>query len=145
MIYGFSFSYTPSDTARGVKEEFRLEPLAEISWGDPSLYVAGTRMTEERLYAGLRYNIKPFQERWIALWESSVFPAVSGVGSASVTKGYSAKLDSYKSALKEAAREYLRKRYFNKPKEVTGELILTAAPYCVVDAGEYIGADKPVF
>jgi hypothetical protein len=137
MIYGFTFSYTPLDRARGIEEEFSLVPQAEIPSGDPSLAVIDTRTTDERFFADLRYSVRLFQERWMRGWESSVLPVVSGIGTGRVSEGHTAKLVSYREAVKEAARGYLRQRLQNKPKEVRGEVILVSSTYCVVDAGAY--------
>jgi hypothetical protein len=39
QIYGWSFYYDVGERARGIEEVFELNPLGEIRWGDPRLYV----------------------------------------------------------------------------------------------------------
>ena len=39
MIYGWTFTYIPSDKARQVSETFTLMPVAQVAWGNPRLRV----------------------------------------------------------------------------------------------------------
>lgn len=137
MIYGFSFSYTPLDRARGVKEEFYLSPHAEIPWGDPDLVVLDSGVQGDRFCARIRYTVKLFQERWISGWESATLPIVSGIGVGKVSSGYTEKLASYRDAIREAVRGDQRLKIPNKPREIRGDVVLVSAPYCIVDAGTY--------
>lgn len=137
MIFGFAFEYTPSDTAREVKEIFTLEPIAQIPWGDERLSVMDTRREEEKLIARIRYDIASYQKPWLTLWQSSSIPAASARGTDNALLGIEAKIGSIKDGVKEAVRAYLRQRVYNKPKRITGEVLLCEPPRIFVDAGAY--------
>ncbi len=138
MIYGFDFDYTPPDAARGVGEVFTLKPVAEIPWSDPRLRVLDTRVEDGRLIARIVYTLAPFQESWVQGWDSEVYPDWSATGSGSFYRGFSEKLASYRDAIKEAIRGYLRSRVYNKPREVRGEAVLRGAPSTIMSAGKYL-------
>ncbi len=138
MIYGFTFSYTPADSARKITEEFSLEPLALISWGDPNLEVMDTRVEERRLYARIQYAPRDFQQAWLAGWDSNGIPAAAGEGRSSFIRDRLDKVPVIEEAVKQAVREYVRKRVFDKPREITGSVILRKAPVIHSMSGEYM-------
>ncbi len=137
MLYGFDFVYTPADPARGVADRFKLTPVAEIPWGDPGLHVLQTRTDGSRLFASLLYSLAPFQERWKQSWDSNLFPTASGRGSGSYYGGFPQKLASYRDAIKEAIRGYLRARVYNRPREVRGEVALEGSPSTIIESAKY--------
>lgn len=138
MVYGFEFDYAPPDSARGVVERFELTPVAQIPWGDSGLSVLGTRVERARFIATLLYVLKPIQEGWKRGWDSNLFPTVSASGQGSYNLGFAAKLDSYNDAIKQAIRDYVRARVYNRPKEITGAVVLRGTPYTVIDSGKYV-------
>jgi len=137
MIYGFSFHYTPSDRARGVDELFELDLIHSIPWGDENLRIIGGSVDREYYRAGIRYELEDFQQRRLDYWESNMFPMVSGSGSGDLFVGREGKHEAIRQAVKNAVRNYLRPRYFNKPMEITGEAVPVEVPYVVIDAGGY--------
>lgn len=138
MIYGFSFSYTPVDPARGIPGSFSVKPIAEIKWGDPHLRVLDTRVDNGRLTARILYTMVPFQETWTQGWDSNVFPSATGRGTSRYFLSYDQKMASYKDAMKEAIRGYLRQRIFNRPRKVVGQFVLRGSPQTIIDAGRYV-------
>ena len=137
MIYGFRFVYVPSDETRRVKEEFLLEPVYQLAWGDPGLQVRQSRKEGDMLIARVRHNLEEYQIDRIEGWKSNVFPVSSGRGSASIMKGYKEKITAIQKAIKEAVREYARQKVYNKPRRVTGEVLLLETPRIIIDAGSY--------
>ena len=137
MIYGFSFRYTPSDNGRRVEEVFELKPLHEIPWGDENLRLVRTTVDREFYRAELRYELEDFQRGRIAFWESNTIPTAAGTGVGDLFIGREGKYEAIRQGIKEAVRNYLRPRSFNKPREITGEIILTGVPYIIIDAGGY--------
>ncbi|RKX76145.1 MAG: hypothetical protein DRP87_12735 [Spirochaetes bacterium] len=137
MIYGFRFVYTPLDLTRNVEEVFILEPLSRILWGDKNLKVESTRTDDDRLYARVRYRLADFQQDWLKLWESTTLPTASGTGRGDLFGGYKEKFTALRQGIKQAIRDYLRERVFNKPKEIRGEVLLMGAPYTIIDSGTY--------
>ncbi len=137
MIYGFRFVYVPPDETRRVKEEFLLEPVYQLAWGDPGLQVRQSRKEEDILIARVRYNLEEYQVDRIEGWKSNVFPTSSGRGSASILMGYKEKVTAIQKAVKEAIREYARQKVYNKPRRITGEVLLMEIPRIIIDAGSY--------
>jgi hypothetical protein len=142
MIYGYTFSYTPYDKQRAITEYFHLEPLSEITWGDPHLKVIESKVSGKRLYITVSYTCMDFQMSRLAAWQSLAIPAACGRGTGDYFKGYAEMKTSLENAMKEAVRDYMRKRTFNKPKEINGELLLLDMPATIIRAGEYITTAK---
>ena len=138
MIYGYRFTYTPYDRARDVQEEFGLDPIAEIPWGDPGLKIIRTEVQDKRFYGKLYYHLKDYQFSRISSWETNTLPTSQGQGEDSFLKGQTAKIGSFQEAVKQAIREYARKRIYNKPKRITGEVLLVAQPHTIIDSGAYL-------
>lgn len=142
MIYGYRFSYTPYDKQRAIAEYFHLKPLSEIKWGDPHLKVIESEVFEKRLYITVSYTCMEFQIARLLAWQSLAIPAASGRGTGDYFKGYVEMKTSMENAMKEAVRDYMQKRTFNKPKEINGELLLLDMPDTIIRAGEYITTAK---
>lgn len=137
MIFGFTFSYTPSDRARNIPEEFTLLPASEISWSDPNLFVRETRREGSRVYARLRYALHDFQETWYESALSNIMGGSAGAGEAPIFAGYKERLTSIENSVKNAVREYARGRIDNKPRKITGTVFLNSAPRIEVVSGVY--------
>jgi hypothetical protein len=142
MIYGFSFTYTPSDNKRGVEELFILSLNAEIQWGDPNLKVISSEIRDNRLYCKIIYSLTDAQNLRRISWNSNVIPTAGGEGGADYFQGYVSKMESIKAAIREAIRNYVRLRVFNKPKEIAGEILLLEEPYTIIQSGQYVSSVK---
>ena len=137
MIYGFDIKYTPLDLSRQVKEYLEVTPLASIPWGDKKLEVVDTWFKNEKLSMQVRYFLDRTQITRLKLWESNIFPDSEGTGVVSIFAGHSGKIESIKTGIKEALRNYLRLRTKNKPREITCRVLLKEPPYTIMDAGGY--------
>jgi len=139
MIYGFGFTYTPGDSTRGVSDEFVLTPVAEISWGDPGLRIVDAWVDETRLFAKVEYDLHSFQEDRRRAWGSTAVPTAAGVGESNMflAPAPESKRRSLEAAFREALRNHLRPIHFNKPREITGEILLWQPPAVVIRAGTY--------
>ena len=138
MIYGFSFSYTPSDAARKVEDRFELSPLAEIPWGSPRLVVLDTGTEETRMSARIVYSLTDQEAARRAAWGSNTVAQATGSGEAGIMGGPGERLTSLKEAVKNAVREHLRSRIYNKPREVSGEVLLWEGPETARRSGAYV-------
>ncbi|HEQ70903.1 MAG TPA: hypothetical protein ENN69_00295 [Spirochaetia bacterium] len=138
MIYGYSFTYIPGDRARGVKEEFILEPVAMIEWGDPNLTLIQRTYENNRFYGRFTYELAGFQEKRIASWRTIAIPTDSGKGEGQLILGLEGKRLSRVQAVKYAVRNLLRPALLNKPREVRGRVLLLEGPETVMHAGMYI-------
>ena len=137
MIYGYRFSYTPSDRARGVQDRFELTPLGEVMWGDPRLKILDIEKRESRMFGKISYTLASFQEERRTAWGSNTIPTSTGRGERNVLEGVPAKIGSFEESIKQAIRDYARKRIFNKPREITGEALLWENPRTMINSGAY--------
>jgi hypothetical protein len=137
MIYGFSFEYVPYDSARGIAEEFNIESVHMIPWGDSGLKLKDGRYENGRYSADISYTLSEDQLPWAASWDSNIFPEVISRGEGSFYKGFEGKIESIKNAVKQAARDYLTQRIYNKPRRITGKARLNTVPVITVDSGKY--------
>ncbi len=138
MIYGYRFLYVPADEARSVREEFRLEPIGEVAWGDPALRILETERRDGRLYARLEYRLAESQAARRAAWSSNTIPAAAGTGEGSLFRGPGQKRTALEAAIREAIRNHLRPKIFNKPREVRGEVLLWGEPRTLIRASAYV-------
>jgi hypothetical protein len=138
MIYGFTFSYTPSDMLRNVAEAFSFEPVRELGDVDKQrISYTQPRIEGSRLYCWVDFERTAnmiFQKKQ---WESVKSLRVSGRGSGRLEDGFAGILDASRDALKNAVREYGRSIAKNKLKEITGTAIITGTPKIGINSGKY--------
>ncbi len=138
MIYGWRFSYTPSDRARRVEESFSLEPIAEISPDDPLLRIREPIAEYPRLYAWAEYPLDEARARRVRGWSSVLYPTAKGRGRGERVAGAGGIKAAYEAAALNAVRELARKRTKNKPREVRGEVLLRESPRLFADQGWFV-------
>ena len=137
MVFGWTFSWTPSDVSRKVADRFDLVPVAGIPWGSDRLSVRQTSVEETRLFAQVSYTMTPAEQLRREAWAGAVVDAATGTGGAPTMKGREAKLEALRNAIKDAVRNHLRTRIFNKPREIRGEVVLWDDPQVWVASGSY--------
>jgi hypothetical protein len=139
MIYGYRFRYIPGDRVRQIEEEFTITPVAEILWGDPNMEIADAHIRDNLFFLKVTYRLQEFQLARRRAWSSNSLEAASGLGSHSVFTATSpeGKQLALREALKNAVREALRPVHFNKPREVTGEILLWSEPHTIIQSGAY--------
>ena len=128
MIYGWEFVYTPADPNRNVQRYFELTPLGTIPWGDPRLTVRSVHDEYSRLYGLIDYRPSQIDRRRRGAWSGSDVDTAAGVGTAPLQDGFLGKQEAIHGAIRNAVREYLRRRRLNRPREAIGSLILQEAP-----------------
>ena len=138
MVYGWSFDYEPGDLARKVQERFVLTPLAEVSWGSPRLRVTETEVSDTRLWARIAYTLSDEESRRRVAWDSNTADLSTGEGTAAIQDGDAGRTKSLESAIQDAIRRSLDTRYVNKPREVTGEVVLWTDPVVLAKSGQWI-------
>ncbi len=137
MIYGYRFSYTPFDRRRGVDEQFTLEPIASIPWGDPALTVIATRQEGGRHLARIQYVMVDHQARRHTAWQSRSVSRSAGTGQVSLWPGIEQKQLAVEDAVRMAVRERLRVMSPNKPAAAHGRVVLAAPPRIWILSGAY--------
>jgi hypothetical protein len=142
MIYGFNFSYIPQDKKRHVAERFDLSPVARIIPGDTHLKIISTEQQDKMLFTKIEYRPADFQITRRTAWLSNAIPSSEGKGEGDLFKGYHQKITSYEQAIKNAIRNLLRPRYFNKPRRITGQALIEEAPQIFIASGKYVSLVK---
>ncbi len=142
MVYGWSFFYIPGDKARKVDEVFELTPLALITAGSPRLRVIETEVSATRLYARVAYTMDAEEAGRRAAWDSNTADMSTGMGTADVIAGPAARAASLSNAIRDAIRLALDTRYLNKPRQITGDVVLWEDPTVLVRAGTYTTSAK---
>jgi hypothetical protein len=137
MVYGWTFVWTPGDVSRKVQDRFDLVPVAEIPWGSERLSARQTQVEEARLFAQVSYTMTPAEQLRRESWAGAVVDAATGTGEAITMKGRQAKLEALANAIKDAVRNHLHTRIFNKPREIRGEAVLWEDPQVWVGQGAY--------
>lgn len=137
MIYGFDFMYTPEYRARGVEPLFELVPVSGISWGDPRLVIREIRDDRETLYGLIDYSLSPADHSRVRSWQQIDVDRAAGSGSAPLRAGLDGKFSAIEEALRSAVRFHLQGRYRNRPREVTGTVVLREAPRIRTVSGTY--------
>ena len=138
MVYGWKFSYTPYDKIRGVEEEFEFEAVQNLSESQKStIKYAKPWRDETNLYAWAEYKRDENQIALYKSWESIVNPKIRGVGYAKLSEGFDGIQKATQEALKEAVRNYERKKIKTKPKEISGTVLMVAPPQIGISSGRY--------
>lgn len=135
MIYGYDFSYTPSDVSRQVAEEFTLTPIYQIPWGDEHLSYLGYREENEKIQMAFRYFPRDYEQARLRGWRSANLVNVGGQASVHDRNDLASREESFHQAVKEALRNYFRQIVANKPMRLSGSLALDGMPRHYVDGG----------
>ena len=140
MVYGWKFTYTPSDKTRAVNEFFELEEIQNFEPLISKITYEAPWISEEdaRLNCWVCFKRDAFQERNFQLWSSIRNPSVGGRGYGSIEKGFSGIVDASKDAVKNGIRDYFRNEIKNKPKEISGVLIIRKNPVIGIVSGKYV-------
>jgi hypothetical protein len=152
QIYGWSFHYDVGERARGIEEVFDLNPLGEIRWGDPGLYVTHadfinweSQSTTYRfatfLTAWMDYRPTDAQRRRLEMWQKGNIRPAQAVGYSSLGGSgenptwLSIKKDALEDSARAAVRAMLQGSEKNRPKEVTGFICLESFPLFYMVSG----------
>jgi hypothetical protein len=137
MVYGWTFTYIPGDKERRVQESFVLTPVAEIPWGSPRLVVRETEVEDQKLWARLSYTMNADEALRRAAWDSNTAELSTGRGKAAANAGPPGKGASLQDAIRDAIRLSLDTRFVNKPRQISGEVVLWDDPQAFVRSGVY--------
>jgi hypothetical protein len=145
MVYGWEFSYTPSDTARSVAEQFSLEPFGTrqqsprtLSEADIArISYAGPREENNQVSCWVDFALDDTMILLRKQWRSVSYRRITGRGFAPFAGGLDAIKQAAADALKNAVREYARGLEKNKPKEIEGRVVIVNNPSIGINAGKY--------
>lgn len=137
MIYGWKFVYTPSDVVRGVEEYLEVVPIQEFGSADVINY-SDAFFENNRVTVWCTYTRKDFQIQNYELWASIKNPVVKGKGMCEVRKGFEGIEIAARNAVKDAVRQHYRGEIKNKPKEISGSLLIRQPPLVGINEGQYV-------
>ena len=137
MVYGWDFVYTPSDKARNVEEFFEIKERALSPIEIYGISYSSPWVQNERLNCWCEYTRTPAQIHNYNLWSSIQNPTIQGYGYGNISDGFDGIVDAAKDALKKAVREHYRGKIKNKPKEITGSVLIRKEPLIGIDEGRY--------
>ena len=149
LVYGWNFVYVPSDKSRGVEEYLEVTPVlspstssgtAKNSSGTSGFDIkySSVWIENNRFNCWVDYTRTPHEVQTYNLWSSIQNPAIQGRGFGDMSLGFEGIKQAAEDALKNAVREYYRNTIKNKPKEITGSVLLRKTPMIGVDAGRYV-------
>ena len=138
MVYGWNFVYVPYDKARGVEEYLEVTEIVSADVIRGGITYASPWLTESTFNCWAEYTRTDSQVQTYKLWESIQNPVISGIGYAPVEKGFEGIEEAARESLKDAIRNYYRKTIKNKPKEITGAVLIRKFPTLGIDAGRYV-------
>ena len=137
LVYGWNFSYTPSDKTRGVEEYLEVTPVrAEKSKFD--IQYSSVWIENNRFNCWVDYTRTDYEVQTYNLWASIQNPTIQGRGFGDLSLGFEGIQQAAQDALKNAVREYYRNTIKNKPKEITGRVLLRKTPMIGIDSGRYV-------
>ncbi len=149
MVYGWSFTYRPVDPDRKVAEFLDVTPLGRIvgTTGDAATSRAlavSTKLDEDNgvLTVLFRYYMKPFEASRRLAWASVDLDQAAGTGKTKAVDRLESRLDALRQAVKEAVRNLLRPKIYNRPQEIRGEALLREVPRYYLDSGQYVCSAK---
>lgn len=138
MVCGWSFTYTPSDKTRNVEEFFEFKPLRDYPNLESDIKYTEPWVEENKLQCWIEFRCPPHLTAWRNTWKTLGYQRISGRGQGKLVEGFDGIHQAATTALKEAVREYARSITKNKPKEITGEVLLTGLPSIGLKSGRYI-------
>ncbi len=146
LVYGWNFTYTPSDITRGVGEYFEIVSIITIANNDENLRYTDAIIADEEsmVESWVEYDLTKRMVYERHRWHTGGYPSIAGKGESSVFEGVEGVMLACEEAAKNAIRNYARDVVKNKPKEITGKILLTDFPSYYIDAGKYV-ADLDFF
>lgn len=138
MVYGWEFSYVPSDKARGVEEELEVTEIMPSDLIAGGISYVSPWIENNRLNYWCEYHRTPAQIQNYDLWSSIRNPKIQGRGYGPLSDGFDGIKTASKEALKDAIRAYYRNVIKNKPKEIRGSVLIRDMPTIGITSGRYV-------
>ena len=138
MVYGWNFVYVPSDKARGVEEILEITEIVSSDVIRDGITYTSPWISDNNLNCWVEYTRTDSQVQSYNLWASIQNPVIGGIGYGAIEKGFEGIEEAARESLKDAIRNYYRKTIKNKPKEITGSVLIRKFPTLGIDAGRYV-------
>lgn len=137
MVYGWDFVYVPSDKARGVEEYFEITEIHSVGDSFNKISYSSPWIDDTLLKCWCEYNRTKVEIDNYKSWSSIIHPLIRGKGYGSIELGFDGIREAAKDSLKNAVREYFRGKVKNKPKEISGSVLIKNEPLLGIDSGRY--------
>jgi hypothetical protein len=138
MLNGWNFEYTPSDKKRRVEEFWDFSLINEFNPQINTLEFNNIHPEDNKLISWVHCKRTNAQISYYKSWLSVIHPKIKGIGKASVELEFEGIKEACSQAAKNAVREYWRTQIKNKPKEISGKLLLIGNPRIYIKEGQYI-------
>ena len=138
MVYGWNFVYVPYDKARGVDEYLEITEIVPSDVIRGGIKYTSPWISDHNLNCWVEYTRTDSQVQSYNLWASIQNPVIAGIGYGSVEKGFEGIEEAARESLKAAIRNHYRKTIKNKPKEITGSVLIRKFPTLGIDSGRYV-------
>ena len=138
MVYGWDFVYVPSDKARGVEEYLEIREIVSADVIRGGITYTSPWIENNSLNCWVEYTRTDSQVQSYNLWASIQNPVIAGIGYGSIEKGFEGIEEAARESLKAAIRNHYRKTIKNKPKEITGSVLIRKFPTLGIDSGRYV-------
>ncbi len=142
LVYGWKFTYVPSDKTRGVEEYFEIEPVQKLADGQKNdggtIEYSSVWIENNRFNCWVDFTRTDHQVQTYNLWASIQNPTIQGRGYGDLTKGFEGIKEAAVDSVKNAVRSYYRNLIKNKPKQITGAVLLRKTPLLGIDSGRYV-------
>ncbi len=137
MVYGWEFDYTPSDRLRGVAEYFEVKEIRPFDEEAKKIYYEKPWFDFSKVHCWANFERDDAMVQSYDQWSDVRNPRIMGVGGGKIQKGFEGIQDAAQNALKDAVRTYYRKILRNKPKQITGRVLINKIPAILINSGEY--------
>lgn len=138
MVFGWNFVYVPSDKARAVEEYFEISEICSFDPYISRISYDSPKEEDNTLSVWCEYTRTEAQIQDFLMWSSIKNPVIRGRGYGELSDGFDGYTSAIQDAIKNAIREHYRKILKNKPKEITGSILLRNEPLAGIDAGRYV-------
>ena len=137
MVYGWEFDYTPSDRLRGVAEYFEVKEIRSFETESKKIHYEQPWFDESKVHCWANFERDDGMVQSWNQWADVKNPRILGLGGGRVSKGFEGIEEAAQNALKDAVRTYYRKILRNKPKQITGRVLINKIPAILIKSGEY--------
>ncbi len=137
MVYGWEFDYTPGDRLRNVSEYFEIKEIHSFDKEAKKIHYEQPWFDESKVHCWANFERDDAMVQSWNQWADTKNPRILGLGGGKVSKGFEGIQDAAKNAVKDAVRTYYRKILRNKPKQITGRVLVNKIPAILINSGEY--------
>lgn len=141
MVYGWKFVYVPYDKARGIEEYFEVteinEGAFENNYGSNKITYSSPWVDDTLLHCWCEYKRTKAEVQNYKAWASITHPVIRARGYGSIKEGFGGIKAAAEDSLKAAVREYYRGITKNKPRQISGSVLIKNEPILGIDAGRY--------